>query len=345
MRSSARAAAVALAVTVVAVAVAVFGITALIPGDGPDPLAGPIVATPDPSVEPTTTAERTAPAEPAEVGFVAGTFEAEPAAKVTAARFVERVGTWRSGPLDAVARVTGAGYGPDLAATAMPLLDTPAPESATTIIYPQYGGLTDTAASVMVLARQTLRTGTGEQVRDVVLDVRLAPRDDGTWEVRPNTEPPRPELAPVREGAPTATGQAVLDNPRLRISDPGRADIAGGRVSDPILAVLDQVARTRTLDVHVLVSGHPSTVFSTTRLSNHSVGRAVDIWAVDGRSVVDIPRDDPVLIGLMLDAGAAGATEVGGPVVPAGTGFFTDGVHQDHFHLGITPGKPPAAAS
>ncbi len=335
MRSPARTAAVAVAVIAVA---AVLGITTLIPRDGPDPLAVPTTTTPAPPAEPTRTAE------PA--GFAAGTFDVEPAAKVTAARFVERVGTWRSpGPVDAVARLTEAGYGPDLAATAMPLLDTPAQESATTIIYPQYGGLTDTAASVMVLARQTLRTDAGERIRDVVLDVRLTPRGDGTWEVRPNTEAPRPELAPVREGGPTATGQAVLENPRLRISDPGRAEIAGGRVDDPILAVLEQVARTRTLDVHVLVSGHPSTVFSTTRLSNHSVGRAVDIWAVDGRPVVDIPRDDPVLTELMLDAGAAGATEVGGPVVPVGTGAFTDDVHQDHFHLGISPGKPPASAS
>lgn len=328
MRSFARTAAVAVAVMAAA---AVVGATALLAGDDPDPPAMPITTTPDP---------------PAEVGFVAGPLDAEPAAKVAAARFVERVGTWRSsGPVDAAARLTEAGYGPDLAATAAPLFDIPAPESDTTIIYPQYGGLTDTAASVMVLARQTLRTDAGEQVRDVVLDIRPAPRGDGTWEVRPNPEPPRPELAPVREGGPTAMGQAVLDNPRQRISDPGRADIAGGRVADPILAVLDQVARTRTLDVHVLVSGHPSTVFSTTRLSNHSVGRAVDIWAVDGRPVVEIPRDDPVITSLMVDAGAAGATEVGGPVVPDGTGFFTDAVHQDHFHLGITPGKPPASAS
>lgn len=338
---------VRLAAVVAGVALAVVvGTVALLPDDGPDPPPAPIMTAPAPPERATPAPPPPAPPAPPEDGFATSPHDVEPAAKQAAVRFVEGVGAWESAaPVDAVTRLAEAGYGADLAATATPLLDTSASESATTVIYPQYGGLTPTAASVMVLARQTLRTDTGEQTRDVVLDVRLAPQGDRTWRVVPNPEPPRPELAPYRAGGPTPMGRAVLENPRVRISGPGRADIVGRRVGDPILAVLDIVARTRTVDVHVVVSGHPSTVFSTTRLSNHAVGRAVDIWAVDGRSVIDIPRADPVLAALMVEAGAAGATEVGGPLLPGGLGFFTDAVHQDHLHLGISPGKPPASAA
>lgn len=278
--------------------------------------------------------------------YVASPFDIDGQVKETAARFVERVGTWDEPFAADVDRVTSAGYPADLAATAAPLLDVTAPSATTSIIYPQYGGLTDSAASVVVLARQQLRTDDGDQtVREVTLDVRLRPMSDGVWQVTSVVDPPRPGLSERRAGGPTELGQAVLDDPRVRLSATGRADIVDRRVNDPILAVLADLARTWTLDVQVFVSGHPGTVFPTTRLSNHAVGRGVDIRAIDGRPVIGIPRDDAVITEFMVAAGRAGATEVGGPVAPDGSGFFSDDVHQDHFHLGITPTKPPAVAS
>lgn len=316
------------------------GVTALATGGSPD--RGATAS----SSDPTGTSSVPAASIAADPGFAASPLDVNGQVKEAAARFVQRVGTWGSpGPGDATARVVDAGYAPDMAATAAPLLDVPAQEAITTIVYPQYGGLTDTAASVMVLARQQLRTDGGEQTREVLLDVRLRPEPDGGWEVTSVIDPPRPEYAPSRAGGPTDLGRAVLDDPRTRIPEPGRADITDRRVDDPILAVLDVLARTYDLDVHVFVTGHPGTVFPTTKLSNHTVGRAVDVRAIDGRPVVEIPRNDPVIAEFMAAAGRAGATEVGGPTVPAGTGFFTDDVHQDHFHLGITPTKPPAAAA
>lgn len=326
-------------VVVTAVAIVLtMGVTALATGGPRDPGTA-AAAAPD--------GTSSAPAAPrAGAGFVASPLDVNGQVKEAAARFVQRVGTWGApGPGDATTRVVDAGYAPDMAATAAPLLDVPAQEATTTIVYPQYGGLTDAAASVMVLARQQLRTDTGEQTREVLLDVRVRPQPDGNWEVTSVVDPPRPEYAPVRAGGPTDLGRAVLDDPRTRIPEPGRADITDRRVNDPILAVLDVLARTYELDVHVFVTGHPGTVFPTTKLSNHTVGRAVDVRAINGRPVVEIPRDDPVIAEFMAAAGRAGATEVGGPIVPAGTGFFTDDVHQDHFHLGITPTKPPAAAA
>lgn len=276
--------------------------------------------------------------------YTADPLDVNPQVKEAAARFVEQVGTWRSPePSEPVARVVTVGYPADLVDLAGPLVDTPARTATTTIVYPQYGGLTDTSASVMVLAHQELSTDSGDRGRDVLLDVRVARTADGTWQVTSTVDPPRPPIAPSRSGGPTELGRAVLDNSRIRIPEPGRVDIEDRRAGDPILSVLDDLARTYTLDVQVLVSGHPGTVFPTTRLSNHTVGRAVDGRAVDGRPVIGIPRDDPVLVEFMVAAGRAGATEVGAPIDIEGQGFFTDAVHQDHLHLGITPTKPAAA--
>jgi hypothetical protein len=296
-----------------------------------------------------TTAEQTSPGPPAadpndpSSTFTPGPFDVDGQIKQAAARFVESAGTWSSSaPPDAAARLTATGYPADLAPMAGPLLDTPATEATTTVVYPQYGGITETSASVMVLARQELHLDSGERVREVLLDVRMRRAADGTWQVTSTVDPARPQIAPPRAGGPTAVGRAVLDDPRIRIPGPGRADIIERRANDPILSVLTRLADRHTLDVQVLVSGHPGTVFPTSRVSNHTVGRAVDVRAIDGRRVSDIPRDDPVLTEFMIAAGRAGATEVGGPVDPDGTGFFSDSVHQDHFHLGITPTKPPA---
>lgn len=287
-------------------------------------------------------------AEPAMIqdsGFTASPLDVNGQVKEVAARFIERVGSWADSPAaDPAARVAAAGYPADLAPMAGPLVDTAVSEATTTIVYPQYGGLTESSASVIVLARQELHTVDGERIRELLLDVRVTRAADGTWAVTSTVDPPRPTAAARRDGGATALGRAVLDNPRIRIPEPGRADIADRRVDEPILAVLDELARTRTLDVQVLVSGHPGTVFPTTRVSNHTVGRAVDVRAIDGRPVVEIPRDDPLITEFMAAAGRAGSTEVGGPIAPAGRGFFTDDVHQDHFHLGITPTKPPALA-
>lgn len=279
-------------------------------------------------------------------GFVAAPFDVVPEIKAAAVRFVESVGTWSTSSAVAPAdRLAAAGYPDDLVTVAGPLLDASASAATTEIVYPQYGGLTDTTASVMVLARQELRDSSGDRAREVLLDVRLARQADGIWDVTSAIDPPRPAYADARPGGPTERGGQVLAHPRIDLPEPACDDIVQRRAGDPILTVLANLAQTWDLDVQVVVSGHPGTVFPTTRVSNHTVGRAVDVRAIDGRPVAAIPRDDPVLTSFMVAAGAAGATEVGGPVLPAGTGFFTDAVHQDHIHVGITPTKPPASSS
>lgn len=265
--------------------------------------------------------------------------------KEIAARFVQEVGTWSADDdRDAVARIVAAGYPADLLETAKPLFGIEADDVRTTIVYPQYGGLTDTSASVIVLARQEWRDQGNKRSREVEIDVRLRSAATG-WAVTSVVDPARPPGPPQVPGGPTAQGQAVLGNPRIALPDPVREDIAGRRLGDPIMAVMTALAAEYMIEAQVVITGHPGTVYPTTRLSNHVVGRAVDVRSINGVRVVDIDRADPVLTAFMAAAGRAGATEVGGPIRVAGTGFFTDDVHQDHIHLGITPTKPPAVAA
>lgn len=173
-----------------------------------------------------------------------------------------------------------------------------------------------------------------------MLDVRVARDGDDVWQVT-GIEAGNPP-APVR--SVSALAERVLADPNINLPGPGRADIEAGYVEDSILSVLDQVAQTRVIDVHVVQTGHPVNIFATDRNSQHTLGRAVDIWRIDGQLVVDpsTPRD--LLVEVMTVAGPAGATEVGGPFDLNGSrsGYFADAVHSDHLHLAVTPGRSPA---
>ena len=313
-------------------------------GDSPGAVGAPGGPGAGPAtVRPSVTSPSAPDADAASDYFSPGPYEVHGEIKKKAGEFVTRVGTWRdSEPTDPVARLAGKGYPANLVTVAEPLLDGSAREATTTVEYLQYGGLADASASVIVIARQEQRTDVGHRVRELALDVRMARTAAGTWEVTAAVVPPRPPLAPPRPGGPTRLGSAVLENRAIRIPATGRADIRDRRVDDRILSVITELSRTYTLDVDVFVSGHPGVVFPTPRLSNHAVGRAVDIRAINGRLVSAIPRDDPVLSEFMIAAGRAGATEVAGPIKIPGRGFLSDEVHQDHVHLGITPTEPPA---
>lgn len=262
-------------------------------------------------------------------------YDVEPAIKSAAVSFIEGAGSWSAAtPRDDVARLTQLGYPAELASAAAPLLNTPALESATTVLYPQYGGLTPTAASVIVLAEQKLSLPEGPVTRQVTLDVRLR-NANGTWAVDARVDPPRPPVPPAQPGGPSTAGATLLGNPNVVLPEPVQGDIDTRRVGDPILRLADTLSRTLPFAVQVAVSGHLGTVFPTTKVSNHAVGRALDIRTIGGRPVAEIPRDDPALTSFMIAARDAGASEVGGPIKLDGPGFFSDSVHQDHIHVGI----------
>lgn len=224
----------------------------------------------------------------------------------------------------------------DLAAAVSPLLRDDA-WSRGSVVYPQLGGLTDDATSVIVTVRQ--RTGDVDGVTERVrtFDVRLR-IEGGEWvfddlasaggeEVPP---PPRiPEVA-----------RAVLDDDRIDLPDSARWDVLAGRVDSGLLHLMSRAADQASYEVLVLVTGHSLEVFGTDRVSQHTIGEAVDIVRVDGQLVVD-ERDDEGsathrLLEWFYDQPEVG--QVGGPWALDGFGgrSFTDTVHQDHLHIGLS---------
>jgi len=213
------------------------------------------------------------------------------------------------------------------------------------VIYPQYGGLSDTVrtASVMVLAEQNyLATPhSTPRRREIIVDVRLA-RSGNTWHATRALVPKLPtESRPLSKSA-----AKLLANRKVILASPARADVAGGLIDESILQLLLSLSSKWRLDVQVLRSGHPVNVFPTNRKSNHTRGRAVDIRAIDGVPVVDHRRSDWEAV--MREASRLGATEIGGPAVPTDrkspSPYFTNLVHQDHVHLGFKQASRTAAA-
>lgn len=313
-------------------------------GDGaaPSTTPAPPVPTPTPTPVPTPTPTPT-PTLSTVPAWQAGPGEVQPEIKLAATRFVELVGTWGLGEGDlegAQARLGAEGIDPALAERSSDLRDDLAVAASVTVGYPQYGGLTPTAASVMITTTQDLLLSSGDRTsRQSTADVRLGRAGpESPWTVTALS----PDRGAPSSGQVSAAGQQVLDNPNLRLPAAAVRDVEQGRVDDGLLAILDGLSRDHVLDVQVFETGHPTNVFATGRPSRHSVGRAFDVWRIDDRPVAD-PSTPPELIeAVMRQASALGATEVGGPVDldGGGTSFFSDQVHQDHLHVGLGPGRP-----
>lgn len=257
--------------------------------------------------------------------------EPVPELKVMATEFLQTVGTYEEGGGNAEALATRlAGMPADPAAGVDRLLVATA-ASAIEIVYPQLGGLTEDAASIMVVFTWRLLEDDRETSVVRTADVRLR-REAGAWRVTGvaslGGEPTgSPEITPL--------AQAVLANDRLDLPDSARWDIQSGRIGDEILQVLQDLSQQHTLRVAVLASGHPHNVFESEYVSNHTEGRGVDIWAIDDTPVVSLRDPDGPLPALVQDLVAQGVTEVGSPFDVDGPGgaSFTNTVHQDHLHV------------
>ena len=272
-------------------------------------------------------------AGPASTGFAAGASEvpstavvpgrtwADPtepylARKAVAASWVEQVGSW-SGTASEVAPVE--------------LRDT-APTATTTVLAAQSGDLEAESSTIVVLARQTLtEAGAGARIREIALTIELLLEPDGHWSVVPSAGQEDTRTAPPRSTSPPA--RAVLDDPRIDLPGPARADVEAGRVDDRLLGVLTEMARRHAIGVHVMSTGHRAGAGATT--SAHSVGRAVDIRSVDGRAVG--PKLVEETSELMNVARAAGASS-SGPVLLDGA---RSSVIADHLHVEVQPSATP----
>jgi len=214
--------------------------------------------------------------------------------------------------------------------------------STSTIDFAQLGGYTPATAparcSVMVVTRQHQVLPDGTRATTIrTIDVRLEDLGEG-WRLEGVADlggvpvPPPPTLSPE--------AQAVLTDPRITLPDSARWDVHAGVIEPNVLVALQLMAAVAPFSVTVLRSGHPATVFGAERVSDHTRGRAVDIWAVGGQPVTGQPVDSPTagaVARAMFDDRNL-VSQVGSPWdldAAASSRSFTDVVHADHLHVAV----------
>jgi hypothetical protein len=137
-----------------------------------------------------------------------------------------------------------------------------------------------------------------------------------------------------------ALAHAVARDPRIDMPDSARLDILNGLVSPDLLRLMAEIADRTPYGVVVLATGHPYHVFETDRQSHHAMGRAVDIYRIGDRLVVDDRGPDSAtraLVEWLYDH--PDVIQVGSPWDLDGEASarrsFTDVVHQDHIHIAV----------
>jgi hypothetical protein len=89
--------------------------------------------------------------------------------------------------------------------------------------------------------------------------------------------------------------------------------------------------------VSLLRTGHSTFVQGTERVSNHALGRAMDIYELDGAPVsADNAAARELVAWLLQGEGPLRPDEVGSPFAELNSlqGPFSDAGHEDHIHIG-----------
>ncbi|MDJ0923122.1 MAG: SdrD B-like domain-containing protein [Acidimicrobiia bacterium] len=202
------------------------------------------------------------------------------------------------------------------------------------IVYPQMGGLRNDRVSVMVVTRQTVGSGSTAEFSVVrTLDVRLIKGESG-WEF---------DALASAGGVFDSLDELLLAHdvaadPRIEMPDSARLDILAGGISPILLDLMTDIAEITPYRVVVLTTGHPYHVYETDRVSHHSVGRAVDIYAVGTQNVIDDREEgSPTRALLQWLWENPKVTQIGSPwdIDGGGRRSFSDIVHQDHLHVAV----------
>jgi hypothetical protein len=114
-----------------------------------------------------------------------------------------------------------------------------------------------------------------------------------------------------------------------------KPDLASGRLDLRVQSLLAVIADRHTIRISCLRTGHSRFVKGTTRVSNHTVWRAVDIDVVDGQRVSKASNAARALV-VWLDGleGPLRPSEIGSPWEIGRRPYFTDERHQGHVHVG-----------
>jgi CHAP domain len=144
----------------------------------------------------------------------------------------------------------------------------------------------------------------------------------------------------VPGGGAGASLEALLDNPRLKLPEGARSDLASGKVDPRLVAVLGKLVERHEVGLSVIKTGHDQFT-SSGSVSNHFHGRGIDIASVDGRpvNVSNLAARDLVEDLAALPKGLR-PEEVGAPWDLAPAEFFSDQAHQDHIHVAFDSEAP-----
>jgi hypothetical protein len=267
-------------------------------------------------------------------------------AKLAGVRFVEALMTYEvteaaTAPVERALSVAVPSLTPAAVAHAATTMIHPEAQSSCRIVYPQLGGLhphsAPTTGSIMVIADQHLLRDGVETVVSRCVDVRVALEADG-WRVTSVENDSGPPVPPP----PAVDGPAarVLAHPDITMPDSIRWDIYDGIVDDRILTEMADLADRTPIAATSCMRGHPVNVYATAGLSAHTVGRAVDIWAVGGLPVVAQRHSTDSVAHQVSRALYDGGRvhRLGAPWAFDGAGgrSWTDPVHLDHLHLGVS---------
>jgi hypothetical protein len=136
--------------------------------------------------------------------------------------------------------------------------------------------------------------------------------------------------------------RALTRNPHITTTpthgcQPG-PDLASGRLDLRVQSLLAVIAQHYTIRLSCAHTGHSRYVNGTTRISNHTVWRAVDIDMVNRHPVTPHSRAARALVG-WLDRlqGPLRPAEIGSPFPLGHRPYFTDEGHQHHIHVGYGP--------
>jgi hypothetical protein len=112
-------------------------------------------------------------------------------------------------------------------------------------------------------------------------------------------------------------------------------DLASGKLDLRVQSLLAVIAERHSIRLSCLRTGHSRFVKGTTRVSNHTVWRALDIDRIDGHPVSGHNRAARSLVA-WLDGlqGPLRPSEIGSPFRIGRRPYFTDEGHQRHIHIG-----------
>jgi len=130
---------------------------------------------------------------------------------------------------------------------------------------------------------------------------------------------------------------AVLAQPAIHLTASARGDVENGAINPRVLRIMLLVAQTHELGpVGPLITGHSYYVKGTTVVSNHILGRAVDILGVNGAPVspTNLAARE-VMEAILALPESMQPHELGGPwVLTNGRMWTFTKDHLDHIHVG-----------